>query len=61
MPCLKKKDLSKTNDHSTKFVFMYRKHNSGKNLQHKYMQKIFWKHIRSKRFGNDNMKRSLQT
>ena len=49
MPYLKDTQLClKINCHSTKFVFMYRKHNSGKNLQHKYMHKIFWNYVSSR-------------
>jgi len=29
-------------------VFVYHKHKSEKNLQHKYMQKIFWKYVSSR-------------
>jgi len=41
MPYLKKKLCLKINVHSTNFVFMYRKHNAGKTLQHKYRQIYF--------------------
>ena len=39
--------------HNTKYVVMYRKHNSGKKLQHKYMQK--------KCFGNTSELKDLVT